>query len=399
MLKKKIISFVVVIVLCLGLVAPGLAVMIQTEIIPKITITIPGSNAQFTLENVSAMFRLTTRVPWCSDEEIPEYRFTFPGADGRVRINQPADLEFALAWVENGQIGIAGGGGRGEATNAAGERFGGIPDDWSADAPGVQVIRVFINEDGTLTGAQWDAPVAKIVSFYFGFPFAHEDDSWGIIYNYPEDLISYELVEGDSEIFTMTHTDLYRFSIMELAVDNPETPDLTTASEWAREDLTRAIELGLVPQNLQSNYTQATTRAEFALLAVTLYENITDREIAIDRSIAFSDTTDTNVHKAATIGVVMGVGGNRFDPNAQLTREQAAVMLARLADAIGQPFPPSAPTFADNAQVSSWAADAVGQMQATGIMGGVGDNRFAPGGDYTREQSIVTILRLFDVLD
>ena len=95
----------------------------------------------------------------------------------------------------------------------------------------------------------------------------------------------------------------------------------------------------------------------------------------------------------------MGVGGNRFDPNAQLTREQAAVMLARLADAIGQPFPPSAPTFADNAQVSSWAADAVGQMQATGIMGGVGDNRFAPGGDYTREQSIVTILRLFDVLD
>ena len=169
-------------------------------------------------------------------------------------------------------------------------------------------------------------------------------------------------------------------------------------SPWATEYVNTAIELGLVPPELQSAYTQATTRAEFAALVVTLYEVVTGREIAIDRSIAFSDTTDTNVHKAATIGVVMGVGGNRFDPNAELTREQAAVMLARLADAIGEPFPPSDPTFADNAQVSDWAADAVGQMQESGIMGGVGDNRFDPQGAYTREQSIVTILRLFNIL-
>jgi hypothetical protein len=32
-------------------------------------------------------------------------------------------------------------------------------------------------------------------------------------------------------------------------------------------------------------------------------------------------------------------------------------------------------------------------------MGGVGDNRFDPQGTYTREQSIVTIIRLFDLLD
>ena len=138
---------------------------------------------------------------------------------------------------------------------------------------------------------------------------------------------------------------------------------------------------------------------EFAALVVTLYETVAGREIAIDRSIAFSDTTDINVHKAATIGVVMGVGNNRFDPNAQLTREQAAVMLVRLAAAIGQPFPPSVPTFTDNAQVSSWAVEAVGQMQASGIMGGVGNNMFDPLGAYTREQSIVTILRLFNTLD
>ena len=74
-------------------------------------------------------------------------------------------------------------------------------------------------------------------------------------------------------------------------------------------------------------------------------------------------------------------------------------MLARLAYAIGQPLPTSAPTFADNNNISSWAIDSVGQIQAAGIMGGVGNNNFAPNGKYTREQSIITMLRLFEILN
>jgi len=97
--------------------------------------------------------------------------------------------------------------------------------------------------------------------------------------------------------------------------------------------------------------------------------------------------------------VVGGVGEGNFAPDTGLTRQEAAVMLARLANAIGQPLPPSAPTFADNAAISSWATDAVGQMQAAGIMGGTGNNNFSPQGDYTREQSIITILRLFEMLN
>ncbi|HHV99215.1 MAG TPA: S-layer homology domain-containing protein [Clostridiaceae bacterium] len=33
-----------------------------------------------------------------------------------------------------------------------------------------------------------------------------------------------------------------------------------------------------------------------------------------------------------------------------------------------------------------------------GLMGGVGNNRFSPHGNFTREQSIVTMLRLFHVV-
>jgi len=169
----------------------------------------------------------------------------------------------------------------------------------------------------------------------------------------------------------------------------------TGASPWAQEGLTQAISLGLVPTSLQSNYTEPTTRAEFAALAVALYEN---QRGTITGRVSFADTTDINVQKAAYIGVVTGVGDNQFAPNATLTREQAAVMLSRLATAIGTPLPAAAPTFADNNTISPWAIDGVGQMQSSGIMGGVGDNRFNPIGLYTREQSIVTIIRLLDYI-
>ena len=175
-----------------------------------------------------------------------------------------------------------------------------------------------------------------------------------------------------------------------------EAPAPLTPSPWAAAYVARAVELQLVPAYLNSAFTQATTRAEFAHLAVVLYES--QRGEITGRS-TFADTDDVTVQKAAYIGVVQGVGDGRFNPAGTLTREQAATMLARLAYAIGNPLPEQAATFADNNAVSSWAIDAVGQVQAAGIMGGVGDNMFSPRGSYTREQSIVTMLRLFDFVD
>ena len=170
----------------------------------------------------------------------------------------------------------------------------------------------------------------------------------------------------------------------------------STPSDWAVQYVDDAVAAGLVPANLQSYYGNAITRAEFTALAVRLYETITGGEIA--ERVTFSDTSDVNVQKAAAIGVVNGVGGGKFSPDATLTREQAATMLARLANAMSKPLETSAASFADNKSASDWALEAIGQMQASGIMGGVGENKFAPKVEYTREQSIITIWRLFEIL-
>ena len=168
-------------------------------------------------------------------------------------------------------------------------------------------------------------------------------------------------------------------------------------SAWSQVDVSTAIHAGLVPESLQSQYTQSTTRAEFCTLAVMLYEKAAGAAIGADiiEGVTFVDTDDSNVRKMAAVKVVSGVGDGKFDPNGKLTREQAATVLAQLAAALDQAFPGQVPTFADNAAISAWAQSAVGQVQAAGIMGGVGNNVFSPQGAYTREQSIVTMLYLF----
>lgn len=54
------------------------------------------------------------------------------------------------------------------------------------------------------------------------------------------------------------------------------------------------------------------------------------------------------------------------------------------------------PTFTDSAASSAWALADVGQIQASGIMSGMGDDTFAPQGTYTREQTVATMMRLYD---
>ena len=172
---------------------------------------------------------------------------------------------------------------------------------------------------------------------------------------------------------------------------------VTGTSSWAAEDVAGAIARNLVPAALQSGYSNATTRQEFCALAVALYETVTGQEITQRKT--FVDTTDVNVEKMGALGVVSGVGGGRFNPNGTLTREQAATMLARLSEAAGDPLPTANAAFSDKASISSWAVAQVGQVQAAGIMSGVGNNRFGPTGTYTREQSIVTMLRLFRCME
>jgi len=166
-------------------------------------------------------------------------------------------------------------------------------------------------------------------------------------------------------------------------------------SEWAEDGVNQAITMGLVPRHLQAQYTQAITRAEFANLAAHTYFIGARRNFS-----AFLDFYDTDywyVSAIAGLGVVTGMGDGNFAPYDLITREQAAVMAARLAYQMDIHLPQATAAFADNDQISYWAIDSVAQMQAANIMSGVGGNMFDPMGTFTREQSVVMLHRLFEM--
>ncbi len=166
-------------------------------------------------------------------------------------------------------------------------------------------------------------------------------------------------------------------------------------SSWAASSVNSAIEKNYVPRSLQDSYTNPITRAEFCELSTKYYEAITGKEI--ESRTHFNDTTNPSVEKMGSLGVISGVGNGNFAPNDLLTREQAAAILTNLSYALKNPIPDSTPDFADAQSISAWASQKVGAVQSKGIMGGVGNGNFDPKGKYTREQSILTILRMEDI--
>ena len=94
------------------------------------------------------------------------------------------------------------------------------------------------------------------------------------------------------------------------------------------------------------------------------------------------------VNWAAQTGIVEGVTAITFAPDTNINREQMAVIMANYAKKLGCDLPKTlqAVTFADNAQISSWAKDAVKVMQQAGILAGKNGNKFDPKGTATRAE-------------
>ncbi len=164
-------------------------------------------------------------------------------------------------------------------------------------------------------------------------------------------------------------------------------------SIWAQAEVDAAVNLNFVPDNLKSNYSSPITRAEFCALATRFYESVAD--CSIDKTATFSDTTDINVQKMAGLGIVNGVGGSNFAPGRQITRQEAAALISRLAEGLNKPLTKGTLAFNDNDKIAEWAKDSVSQVFAADIMRGKDGNIFDPFGAYTREQAMATFYRLY----
>ncbi len=99
-------------------------------------------------------------------------------------------------------------------------------------------------------------------------------------------------------------------------------------------------------------------------------------------------------------GLLTGYEDGSFRPNEAITREQLAVLLVRAYDyAAGSKGSPSAAAksdFADLAQASAYAVDAIRTAQALGLMEGDRQGRFHPSAAATREQIAKVLVLLME---
>lgn len=179
------------------------------------------------------------------------------------------------------------------------------------------------------------------------------------------------------------------YNVLRCLYDNP--------SDWAQETIEEAKTLGLLPVELQSRYRKNITRENFCKLVYEL-PFVKSMERLVAENVNYIDCGDEKVKFLSEVGIIQGVGQNRFAPDEYLTREQAATILLRIWVMSGKVADYTEERFADHDEISDWAMGVPYAMKNAGIMNGVGDNRFAPQEGYSTEQAIATVLRIYNNL-
>jgi len=131
------------------------------------------------------------------------------------------------------------------------------------------------------------------------------------------------------------------------------------------------------------------TRGEFAAIVARM-----SKETMPEAADTFTDVLTNAWYSpyitwAASQGIAQG-SGTRFSPNANITREEMALMLYRYVQNVASTTVPEQNTalaFADESSIATYAKEAVSAMQQGGIIGGKENNRFAPKDYATRAEA------------
>jgi len=176
----------------------------------------------------------------------------------------------------------------------------------------------------------------------------------------------------------------------------PAMPDIK--GHWAEGHVLKLVSLGVVGGYEDGTFKPEVTinREQFAKMVVLAAglqpESVPDLTFADNESI--SEWARGYVAAAVKAGIVKGLDGNRFGPAEPVTRAQVATMVVR---ALGVQAQATSTTFADNADIPSWAVGSVQAAVEKGIVGGFDDDTFKPGLSTTRAQAAKMLSQFMSV--
>lgn len=177
-------------------------------------------------------------------------------------------------------------------------------------------------------------------------------------------------------------------------------------THWAKASIAYVTEKGLfqgVGDGMFAPEAQM-TRAMFVTAIKRFGTNIDEKwQLNCENPMSFDDVSDIQwfseaVEWAGGVGVVSGIGDNKFGPDNYITREQIAVMTVNFANLCGVELAPvnEAVEFSDASKINNWAAESVRIAQQAGLLYGRETGEFSPQDTATRAEVAAILQRLVE---
>ncbi len=177
--------------------------------------------------------------------------------------------------------------------------------------------------------------------------------------------------------------------------------DINT-SAWYYKAVNFVVKNGLFEGVSENNFAPDKTMTR-SMLVTVLWR--LEEKPATNASSGFKDVSSgewygTAIAWATQNKIVQGISGDIFAPNANITREQLAVILYRYQQVSGK-IPADTVTktdFADSNNISDYAKEAVKTLAAQGIIDGKDGNNFDPKGVATRAEVATMLFRFIQAI-
>lgn len=190
------------------------------------------------------------------------------------------------------------------------------------------------------------------------------------------------------------------FGTAAFAADGGNTAvDTVSVTAAASEDyIQSALSAGII-ENKDYDTTTAVTREQFCEFAYNMINSVKELPMAKLARAPFDDVSNPKINALAFVGIVSGKDEYIFAPNDKLSREEAAVILYRLAEYAGTELPMAKVdiSYSGNSEISPWAVSAVYGLKLSGIISNDSES-FNPHADYTVGEAVSSLVKLNNLI-
>jgi hypothetical protein len=193
------------------------------------------------------------------------------------------------------------------------------------------------------------------------------------------------LLAGETDHFTV-------FAAIAIAFEPPVITDIS--GHWAEKAIREGAAAGLVDGYPDGTFRpdHPVTRAEFATMLHRMLAWPKGADAGFNDQADIASWASEAVSAAVRAGIVNGYPDGTFRPNAIVIRAEALTMIAKSA---GLPAGSVAKTaFEDDAEIMDWAKPYVHAAYESGLVQGQSGNKFNPQAAMTRAEAVVFLLRL-----